>query len=179
MSYDDRIDPQELRARVLRRIEPQLRLQRQKAILIVHIVLFIATLIFVMSGPQQGPFWLSIQSSYTDPSGVIRFYPEYQIAPLVSALGLLWYGLLMVHAGWVFLNHARERLIRREVEREYELEKMRLQVELIRANRSSPPDPYSEEKRKRSLRLADDGELAASEDVDTADVQQRSRHRQR
>ncbi len=179
MSYDDRIDPEQLRAHVIKKLEPQLRLQRQKLVFLLNIALFATFEILIYVNQPQSPFWLRSTHAYTDFNGVPATYTDYQVAPLVTTLGLLWFGLLVVHAGWVFLNHARERLIRREVEREYELEKMRLQVELIRANRSSPPDSYTEEKRKRSLHLADDGELAASEDVNTADVQQRSRQRQR
>ena len=179
MSYDDRIDPEQLRAHVIRKLAPQLRLQRQRVVLFLHFALFIAVLVVVNSGPQTLPFlYQGTPETFTGPTGFTSTYTDWQMLPFVTALGLLWFGLLVLHAGWVLLNHERERLIRHEMEREYELEKMRLQVDLIRANRSTS-DPPSEAKRKRSFHLTDDGELPTAEDINSVDVQQRSEQRHR
>ena len=178
MSYDDRIDPEQLRAHVIRKLRPQLRLQRQRIVLFLNVILFVTIQVLLNTGPRSAPFYIAVPESFTDLAGHVDTFTDWQMSTAVAALGLLWFGLLVVYAGWVLFNHQRERLIRQEIEREYELEKMRLQVELIRANRSAP-DPQSDAKRKRSFHLTDDGELPTEEDRNTADFQQRSEQRHR
>ncbi len=71
---------------------------------------------------------------------------------------MAWFALIVVHVIITWMAFGRERMIQREVNREMELEKMRLQIELTRA-RGLDSEPDELEKPKRGVSLTDDGEL--------------------
>ena len=166
---DNLIDHETVRARVEKRLEPRLKLLRRRAWLIAHFVIFLAGMLIIYS-TEFGKSIFYWSSSYTIPAS--RFLDAdgkpFEIAaqtvwtsqpyPATNLLTVLWFLAIVIYALNLWSAFSRERAIQREVDREMELEKMRMQLELGGAGRASGNEPDAE-KPKRVARLSDDGEL--------------------
>ncbi len=167
----DPIDYEAVRARVEKRLEPRMRLLRRRAWLFAHILIFVAVMLLIYNTGHDGSlFFFSTshsvpENSFTDiATGAPVIIPgytylEWQPYALVSLLSFGWLLLVILHALNVWMAFGRERVIQREMDREMELEKMRLQLELAQAGSAGAIDGESE-KPKRGTVLADDGELS-------------------
>jgi hypothetical protein len=82
----------------------------------------------------------------------------WQPYPLVALLSLIWFVLVILHIINIWAAFGRERVIQHEMDREMELEKLRLQLALGEVHRPDVPDD-EREKPKRVAGLSDDGEL--------------------
>ncbi len=145
-----------------------MRLLRRRAWLFAHLAVFAIVMILIYSSGSNSIFYFS--TSYTlpgynvpDPASTViaipsQTYQVWQPYASVSLLSWVWLLLLIFHGLTVWMAFARERTVQREIERELELEKMRLQLELARLNKSDVMDS-EQEKPKRVTGLSDDGEL--------------------
>ncbi len=155
---DFEIDHEVLRARAEKRLQPQVRLWWRRRLLYAMVLGFVLYTIFV-----SGPYSVYVQLLVRLRLGVWRDYDFVQTGStdfiaIAAAIWVLWGLLIPVYALSVILAYGRERAIQREMNREMELETLRLQLELARARGlSSEPDEL--EKPKRAVSLADDGEL--------------------
>src|SRR5262249_3628747 len=106
--------------------------------------------------------------SWTDPvtkqiiTNAVSSYYTYSPYFLVSLVTFMWPVLLIFYMLTYLTASRRERIIERAMERELDLEKMRLQVELAQAQNDMGIDTH--EKLKRTVSLSDDGELVFDED---------------
>jgi hypothetical protein len=168
---DQYLDHESVRARVEQRLAPRMRLLRRRFWLFAHIVIFITTMLTIYSGGNHAnsPLYFLADtytipaSSFLGPTGetiniAAQTFESWQPYPLVTFLSLVWFIVLILHIVNIWAAFGRERLIQREMDREMELEKMRLQLALAGANQRNIPDTDLE-KPKRVASLSDDGEL--------------------
>jgi hypothetical protein len=168
------IDYEAVRDQVERRLAPRIRLLRRRWWLFAHIAIFLTIMAFIHVNDHTGSlFYYSTSGtvatqSFPDPGGGTPItIPEYtyinwQPYPLVSFISAIWFIVLILHVLNIWMAFGRERLIQREMDREIELERMRLQLELAHAT-GMPADDHTSEKPKRLVRLSDDGELLHEE----------------
>ncbi len=158
MSYEsDRpLDYDELRARALKRIAPQMHVRRLRLLFLLNVFAFVVVnlLGFSVSG---SPFLEMLQRTAQDFNGTSFTYTYPQPYPLAIAFAAGWFIFLIGQFLWVQMVAGREKLVPREMEREIELERKRLDLELLRAHAGPAGD--EPEKAKRMIRLSDDGEL--------------------
>jgi len=168
---DQYLDHESVRARVEQRLAPRIRLLRRRFWLFAHIVIFIATILAIYSGGnhENSPLYFLADTytmparSFSGPTGDViniaaQTFESWQPYPLVTFLSLVWFIVLILHIVNIWAAFGRERLIQREMDREMELEKMRLQLALAGVNGRDIPD-VELEKPKRVANLSDDGEL--------------------
>lgn len=146
------------------------RLQRHIAIWFTHLGLYVFALLFIFTRPQSSIFWI-------EGGG---------ISPYVNLVVLVWFGVLSVHGGRVLLTYIRTRAVLREMEREekqqHELDLLQLKIELARAKNAPQSADYDSdydetEKPKRIMRLGDDGELIADNEINASDNHVHNRRR--
>jgi hypothetical protein len=166
------IDYEAVRDQVQRRLAPRIRLLRRRWWLFAHIAIFLIIMAFVHVNDHTGSlFYYSTSGtvaaqSFPGPNGSTTIpeytYTNWQPYPLATAISAIWFIVLILHVLNIWIAFGRERLIQREMDREIELERMRLQLELAHVTGSSAGD-NEVEKPKRLVRLSDDGELLHEE----------------
>jgi hypothetical protein len=174
---DRYLDHESIRARVEKRLAPRIRLLRRRFWLFAHIVIFVVTMLVIYSGGNHAnsPLYF-LADTHTIPARVfpspdgapINFpaqtFEVWQPYPLVTFLSLVWFVVVVLHIVNIWAAFSRERVIQREMDREMELEKMRLQLALANASEQNAPNA-EREKPKRGASLADDGELVFEEEI--------------
>jgi hypothetical protein len=173
MAYE--FDDDAIRARVEKRLAPLKKLRRLRLWLLLNVGMFLSFLVVSQSyRPDSSIFWEVLQKTGTHFSSTTQkwedyTYASYQPYPLVVFILVAWFALVVIHAIQVWAAFRHEGAIRREMEREtnLELERLRLQVELAKNQRLARGDEDDEavplEKIKRAARLGDDGELLSEE----------------
>ncbi len=166
MEYESS-DYDTLRARVEKRLAPMNKLRRLRLWLFLNLGMFIGFMVLQSSSPDNSIFVKVIQNSgtwFNPTTGQTETWTGtgYQTYPLVIFISVVWFFLIIAHAIHIWSANRHERAIQREMEREtnLELERLRLQVEMMRSERLTHADEaYTTEKAKRALQLGDDGEL--------------------
>lgn len=165
-------DYETIRQRVEKRLEPQKKLRRMWLWFFANVGLFVGYLALLSADPNNSIFVKVIKETgtYFDPATnktETLTYTSYQTYPLVVLISVVWFFLLLAHFIQVISAYRHERRIQREVEREMnlEMERLRLQVELLKHGRGDAVDDdlYAAEKAKRTIQLSDDGELITEE----------------
>ena len=96
---------------------------------------------------------------------------------------MIWLIALVYYALNLWADFRREGFIQREMNKEAELERLRLSIVLARFG-ESVDDPLSQtlqrksEKPKRTLSLSDDGELIANDELPDKPLRQNLNHRE-
>lgn len=160
---DYEIDHEIVRAHAEKRLEPRIKLWRRRRWLLVLIVGFVLFTMFV-HGPYSlyGVLLERMGLLYWD-SQLSTFVSKTLIDPMLwaAALWIAWGLFIPMYAVSLFLAFGREGAIQREINREMELEKMRLQLQLARIRRGDTE--FDEEKPKHVASLSDDGEILFEE----------------
>jgi hypothetical protein len=152
---DERFDPEIIQQRVLTRNKGTRHISHQSILLGLNIAFFFAALAF-MYGDSDSPFMVERLNSATG-------YSHWTPSGIAMSITLGWMVLIFVHILWFVAAYFNERRIRKEIKQEtqmaYDLERMRLQVELAQAQRG--------EKAKRGLQISDEGEIMMEEELPT------------
>ena len=182
MSYDS-IDYQRIRARTEQRIMPLLRLQRRRTWLLFHTAFFVMLNLVIYSVETPVTFVREdMVISYTDSGATAMIHSTHPYIAIIL-LSLMWMFLLIANFMVVSMAIRRENVIQREMNKEAELERLRLSIVLARFG-ESVDDPLSQtlqrksEKPKRTVSLTDDGELIANDELPDKPLRQNMNHRE-
>jgi len=166
---NDPSDYHRIRAYAEERLKPMLRLQRQRALLFFNVLMFLVVNALVYSQSDNPIFWNIQQRQFSDYNGVIQTYTTVTPYNSVIAASLIWFVLLIIHAFSVTVAFRHEGAIQRQMNKEAELEKLYLSIELARLGGTAEPLSQTSqrvsEKLKRTVSLTDDGELIANDEL--------------
>lgn len=182
MSYDS-IDYQRIRARTEQRIMPLLRLYRRRIWLFGHIVAFLLLNWFMYSSPWNATFFSTEETSYVNFDGTSGTFTRHFPYSALLLISVIWLIALVYYALNLWADFRREGFIQREMNKEAELERLRLSIVLARFG-ESVDDPLSQtlqrksEKPKRTVSLSDDGELIANDELPDTPLRRNTNHRE-